>query len=102
MSGRVRGSDELRKRLDKEALPFDWALFEAAQHAPVGLAKHVMRAVIDSSAAGQAGGDAAEEAARLSEEAVRLAFKCHQLAGGFDAESNALFADLVGLQDSCA
>ena len=68
MSGRVRGSDELRKRLDKEALPFDWALFEAAQHAPVGLAKHVMRAVIDSSAAGQAGGDAAEEAARLSEE----------------------------------
>jgi hypothetical protein len=78
-------------------VPFDLDLITRAKIAPLALAKYSMRMV---SASHQKITEAEEAAAAaalptmliLVDRVLKFAFQCHQFAGGFDREANALFA----------
>ncbi len=112
-----RDSSELLKHFAAHKIPFDLPkLILGVKEAAVELCKHVMRQVVrevphqspeTSASASSASSPSAPLLAPgaqqrpLLEKAVHFAFRCHQFAGGFDAEANALFAQACSLLETC-
>uniref|UniRef100_A0A6U5CB22 Uncharacterized protein n=2 Tax=Hemiselmis andersenii TaxID=464988 RepID=A0A6U5CB22_HEMAN len=98
-----RQQDDLAKKYKAERVPFDFDCIKEVHKSAVGLAKYSLR-MIDKShktLAEQVGNEVAiQRLETLIETALRFSFRCHQFAGGFDAEATRLFASTNGLLDT--
>jgi len=96
VDARVRGKEEVARRLAGERIPFDWSLINAIQLVAVTQARYVLAMMLEAihGLQQQMGDAAASKVEQLAEQALRFAFRCHQFAGGFDQQTTELFSKL--------
>ena len=97
-----RCREELSRKYSAHRLPFDFGGITRVQQATVGLAKHAMSLALTANQRLQSSQERGEVVAKatvdkvvsVGDSALRLAFRCHQGAGGFDSEATGMFSAL--------